>query len=205
MAHPIPTRGTDMAAEQRIPDHVDSGEVAAYLDRALSPSDRSRVEEHLADCDVCRAEVIEVARLLRTQTRRRGWYVPIGVAAAAAVVLLLVWPRPVEEPLLPPNYREPVVTTTAAPFAIAPRGASVATSQFVWTRVPHADRYRLTVFDGTGRVVWETQTGDTAVGLAESIRFHGAASYFWKIEAQTGWNRWVSSDLVEFSLGPPHP
>jgi anti-sigma factor RsiW len=194
-----------MAAEQRIPDHLERGEVAAYLDRALSPSDRSRVEEHLADCDACRAEVIAVARLLRTQPGRRGWYVPIGVAAAAAAVLLLVWPRPVEEPPLPPNYREPVVTTTAAPSAIAPRGAIVAASRFVWTGVPHADRYRLTVFDATGRVVWETQTGDTAVGLPESIRLQTGASYFWKIEAQTGWNRWVGSDLIEFSLGPLRP
>jgi hypothetical protein len=193
-----------MAAEQRIPDHVDSGEVAAYLDRALSPSDRSRVEEHLADCDVCRAEVIEVARLLRTRPHRRSWYVPIGVAAAAAAVLLLVWPRPAEEPP-PPNYREPVVTTTAAPSAIAPLGAIVDAPRFVWTEVPHADRYRLTVFDETGSVVWETQTSDTAAVLPESIRLHRGASYFWKIEAQTGWNRWVSSDLVEFSLGPPHP
>lgn len=194
-----------MAAEQRIPDHLESGEVAAYLDRALSPSDRSRVEEHLADCDVCRAEVIEVVRLLRMRPRRRGWYVPVGVAAAAALVLLLVWPRPSEEPELPPIYREPVVTTTVAPSVIAPRGATVAAPRFVWTEVPHADRYRLTLFDDTGRVVWETQTGDTAAGLPESIRLQEAASYFWKIQAQTGWNRWVGSDLVEFSVGPPHP
>ncbi len=194
-----------MAPERPIPDHLENGEVAAYLDRALSPSDRSRIEEHLADCDACRAEVIEVARLLRTQPRRRDWYVPLGVAAAAAAVLLLVWPRPVEEPALPPNFREPVVSTTAAPSAIAPRGAIVAASRFVWTGVPHADRYRLTVFDATGRVVWETQTGDTAVGLPESIRLQREASYFWKIEAQTGWNRWVGSDLIEFSLGPRRP
>ncbi|HYL55483.1 MAG TPA: zf-HC2 domain-containing protein [Gemmatimonadales bacterium] len=195
-----------MSAERPIPDHLKNGEVAAYLDRALSPSDRSRIEEHLVDCDACRAEVIEVARLLRTQPSRRGWYVPIGVAAAAAAaVLLLVWPRPVEEPALPPNYREPVVTTTAAPSAIAPRGAIVAASRFVWTAVAHADRYRLTVFDETGSVLWEAQTSDTAAALPESIRLKRGASYFWKIEAQTGWNRWVGSDLVEFSPGPPRP
>lgn len=194
-----------MATEPRIPDHVDSGEVAAYLDRALSPSDRSRVEEHLADCDVCRAEVIEVARLLRTQPRRRGWYVPIGVAAAAAAALLLVWPRSAEEPPLPPTYREPVVTTTAAPSAIAPRGAIVAAPTFVWTRVPHADRYRLALFDDTGRVVWETETTDSAVVLPDRSRLKKGGSYFWKVEAQTGWNRWVGSDLVEFSLRSPRP
>src|SRR5690242_11771434 len=205
MADPIPTRRTDMAPERPIRDHLENGQVAAYLDRALSPSDRSRIEEHLAGCDACRAEVIEVARLLRTQPRRRGWYVPIGVAAAAAAVLLLVWPRPAEEPALPPNYREPVVTTTAAPSVIAPRGAIVAASRFVWTAVPHADRYRLTVFDETGSVLWESQTSDTTAALPASIRLQRGASYFWKIEAQTGWNRWAGSDLIEFSLGPLRP
>jgi hypothetical protein len=194
-----------MEPEQRTPDHLDSGEVAAYLDRVLSPPNRSRVEAHLADCDVCRADVIEVVRLLRRRPRRRGWYVPVGVAAAAAAVLLLVWPRPAEEPEPPPVYREPVVTMTVAPSVIEPRGATIAAPRFIWTEVPHADRYRLTLFDDTGRVVWETQTGDTAAGLPESVRLQRGASYFWKIEAQTGWNRWVGSDLVEFWLGPPHP
>jgi len=196
---------TIMDADTRIPHHLESSEVAAYLDRALSPSDRSRIDVHLADCDACRAEVIEVARLLRTQPRRRSWYVPIGAAAAAAAVLLLVWPRPAEEPGLPPNYREPVVTTTVAPSVIAPRGATIGAPKFVWTGVPHADRYRLTVFDDTGRVAWQTQTSDTAAVLPESIRLQEGASYFWKVEAQTGWKRWVSSDLVEFIKGSPRP
>jgi hypothetical protein len=194
-----------MEAEDRVLGHLESGEVAAYLDRTLPPSDQSRIEEHIADCDVCRAELVEVARLLRTQPRRRGWYMPIGVAAAAAAVLLLVWPRPMEEPAVSPRYREPVVTTTVAPSVIAPRGASIAAPRFVWTEVPRADRYRLAVFDGTGRVVWETETRDTTAVLPGSIRLREGASYFWKVEAQTGWNRWVGSDLVQFSLGRTRP
>jgi anti-sigma factor RsiW len=195
-----------MEADSRVQAHLESGEVAAYLDGALEPSDLSRVEAHLATCDRCRTEVTEVARLLYERPRRQAWHVPIGVAAAAAVVLLLVWPRPGERPALSPGYREPVVTTTVAPVVIAPRGAIVAAApRLVWTRVPGAYRYRLAVFDDTGTVLWETQTSDTSALVPGSIRLHQGASYYWKVEAQTGWDRWVTSDLVAFSLRPPRP
>jgi hypothetical protein len=193
-----------MEAESRVQAHLASGEVAAYLDGALPPSDQSRVEAHLAACDMCRTEVTEVAGLLRARPRRQAWYVPIGVAAAAAVALLLVWPRPGEQPVVSPGYREPVVTATVAPVVVAPRGVIIGTApRLIWTGVPGAYCYRLAVFDGTGTVLWETQMSDTSAVLPESIRLREGASYYWKVEAQTGWNRWVASDLVPFSLRPP--
>jgi hypothetical protein len=186
--------------------HLDSGEVAAYLDNALAPSDRSRIEAHAAECDLCRAELIETASLLRTRPSVRRWYLPAGVAAAAAAgVMLVLWTQPAGGPEGSSGYREPVVTTAVAPAIVAPRGAATAAHRLVWTAVPRADRYRLTLFDETGSVVWETQTTDTAALLPDSVRLRTGTSYLWKVEAQTGWNRWVASDLVEFSLGSPRP
>jgi hypothetical protein len=189
-----------MDADRHPQDHLDSGAVAAYLDRTLSPSDRARVEAHALECEQCRRELIEVTRLLRARPHPRQWYLPLGVAAAAALVLFVLWPRPGEEPLGSPGYREPAVTTTVSPVVIAPRGVSDAARSLVWTAVPHADRYRLAVFDGTGQVLWESQTSDTTAPLPDSLRLHTGTSYFWKVEAQTSWNRWVSSELVEFSI-----
>jgi hypothetical protein len=185
--------------------HLESGEVAAYLDGALAPTDSARVEAHAAECDMCRTELVEASWLLRTQPRVRRWYVPAGAVAAAAAVILLLWPRPAGGPEGASGYREPAVTTSVAPVAVAPRGVAAGARLLVWTGVPRADRYRLTLFDGTGSVVWETQTADTLARVPESIRLRVGASYFWKVEAQTGWNRWVASDLVEFSLGAPRP
>ena len=184
--------------------HLSPADVAAYVDGVLPPSERSRVEGHLADCDACRSELVAVARLLRPQ-RRRQWYVPIGIAAAAAL-LLFVWPRAAQKaPMSPPNYREPVVTTTVAPLIVAPRGATTAPRRLVWTSVPHADRYRMTLFDATGAVLWESQTSDTTAAIPATIALRPGASYFWQVAAQTGWNRWVTSDLIDFSLRSPPP
>ncbi len=191
--------------------------MAAYLTGALRPGERSRIEAHLAECEACCTELIEVSRLLRTQPRRLRWVVPAGaVAAAAAVVLLVLWPRPENEPGSALGYREPAITTTVAPRVIAPRGvlssvprivggASTAIPKFTWTSVPRVDQYRLRLFDATGTVMWETQVTDTVVALPDGIRLQPGASYLWKVEAQTGWNRWVGSDLTEFSLGQPRP
>ncbi len=195
-----------MVADSRIQAHLESGEVAAYLDGVLAPPDRSRIEAHLAACDLCRGEVADVAGLLRARPRRLAWTLPVGVAAAAAVVLLLVWPRTGERPAESLASREPMVTTTVAPVVIAPRGATTAaTARLVWTTVPGAERYRLAVYDDTGTVLWETRTSDTTALFPANIRLHQGASYFWKVEAQTGWDRWVSSDLVPFSIRPVRP
>ncbi len=177
--------------------------MAAYLTHALQPGDRSRIEAHLTECDVCCTELIEVARVFRTRPRPMRWFVP--ASAAAAILLFLVWSRPVTEPAGLSGYREPAVTTTVAPVAVAPRGVSAVVHQLVWTTVPGADRYRLTLFDATGTVVWETQTSDTVTLLPDSIHVRPGASYLWKVEAQTGWNRWLGSELVQFSLGSPRP
>jgi hypothetical protein len=196
-----------MESETPLPGHLESGELAAYLDRALPAADRLRLESHLADCSECRDELVAVARLLSGPPHRvRRWYAPVGLATAAAILFLLVPLRHHPQgPALAPTFREPAITSAAAAAALEPRGAVRLASSFVWSRVSRAERYRLMIFDATGSVVWETQTPDTSARLPEAIRLRQNATYFWKVEAQTGWNRWVASDLVEFSVSPSAP
>src|SRR2546426_348130 len=61
------------------------------------------------------------------------------------------------------------------------------------------------LFDAGGRVLYESQLRDTTVALPDTVRLAAGQSYLWKVEARTGWGRWVASDLVEFSIarGPP--
>lgn len=179
--------------------HLSVEDVALHLDGVLSRAEQARIEQHLADCDECRTELIALSRVLRSRPRRRRWVVPVGAAAAAAVALLLIGPRLSEAPSLPPpGSREPEVSVTPAPIPIAPRGATAAPIRLIWTRVAHAERYRLTVFDSTGSVIWESQTTDTSVALPGTTRLQPRVAYFWEVEAQTSWNRWIRSDVVEF-------
>jgi hypothetical protein len=194
-----------MDDERREPAHLAADDLASFIDGTLTPAVRARVEAHLADCDACCAEVIAVSRLMRIRSPRQRWYLP-AVAAAAAAVFLVVVGRQLSVGTAPPAVsREPVITTTVAPTVVAPRGAVDAPPRLVWTSVPHADLYRITLFDDAGGSIWESQTRDTSAALPASIHLADHASYYWRVEAQTGWNRWVASDLTEFSIASPGP
>ena len=175
-------------------EHLSVDHVANQLDGVLSGSALARIEQHLAACDQCRAELIAVSRVLRNQPRGRRWVLPIGLAAAAVVALLFIKPS-----LRAPNYREPAVSTTPAPVGLAPRGPTAAPLRLIGTRVPHAQRYRMTVFDSSGSVIWESQTTDTSIALPRTVNLRSRVPYFWQVEAQTSWNRWIKSDVVEFN------
>src|SRR3989442_8733126 len=111
-----------MNVEHETDRHLDSGEVAAYLARALPGADRAQVEDHLAACAACRGEVVAVARLLRARPGQRRWYLPAGVAAAAAVLLLVVpWQR-LREPTEAPATREAAGAQARPPRPIPPAG-----------------------------------------------------------------------------------
>jgi anti-sigma factor RsiW len=182
--------------------HLTVDDVAAYLDRQLAGPERARVQAHLGDCAECRREVVTVARLARSLRARRRWAVALPLAAAAVLLVAIVpWSRaPVADR---PVLREPAVTTTVAPTLRAPVGAVAVMPPLSWTSVPHADRYRVTVFDSAGAVVWETQTGDTSIAVPASVLFRPRTAYFWKVAARTGWDRWVASDLISFTLALP--
>lgn len=190
-----------MSAEQTGRDHPSAGVLAAFVDGALPPAERVAIESHLADCDECRADVIAAVRLPRPRVTVRRWYLP---AAAAAAVLLATAIGRERAPAITrePVTREPVISTTEAPVALAPRGVVSRPVRLVWTQVAFADRYRVTLFDDAGRAIYETQTRDTATVVPDSIQLEPRQAYFWKMEAQTGWNRWAASELIEFSIGP---
>src|SRR2546430_6733762 len=165
--------------------HLTVDDVAAYVDRGLAAPERARVEEHLAACAACRAEVVAVARLSRTLAARRRWAVTAPLAAAAAVLVLLFapWQRPGQHAA--PVLREPAVTATVAPTPIVPRGGVATLPALTWSSVPHADRYQVTLFDQAGSVLWETHTADTIVAIPITLRLAPVLPHYWKDAART--------------------
>lgn len=187
--------------------------IADFVEGRLGAEARAPVVAHLLTCARCRAVAQATSRLLAdpavareipragppaAERRWRHWSLPLGVAAAAAV-LLLVWPS-TNDTGSTPGLREPTDTSIVAPVPIAPRGSVATVDRFVWSGVTRADRYRLRLYDEEGAVRWTVETSDTVAALPDSLVLTPGIPYFWKVEAQTEWRRWAASDLVEFKL-----
>ena len=186
--------------------HLEPDEVAAYVDGAAGSERRAAIQTHLASCAECRAEVEEVSGIVGTLPHGRRLPKRVWIPAAAAAALAVLWaaPRSTREPA--PQHREEAVTTTVSPRPVAPVGAVNSARALVWMSVPHADRYRVRLFDADGSVLWEREMGDTIATLPDSVAPRPPGIYFWKVEAHTGFGRWAASDLVEFrprSVGRP--
>src|SRR4051812_29678008 len=92
--------------------HVDEGTLHAYLDGALPPAERAALEAHIAQCETCRAQLVEERALLersnallgtarpverplppfeqlRREPKRSPWRVRTSVAWAASLALAL--------------------------------------------------------------------------------------------------------------------
>lgn len=202
---------------------LDELDIAALLDGADPDRDRPLVE-HVVACAACRAQLAGTMRVLhdpmvashverleagaRRMPRRFGSAVVGGLAAAAlATVLLVPWlmgpDRPFPEGGETEVYRERTITTTAAPRILGPLGDASASDSLMWTSVPRADLYRVSVWGRDGSLAWEGQTRDTVVALPPALSAGGERSLLWDVKARTGWDRWVSSDLAELTITEP--
>ncbi len=181
--------------------HLDSNEIAAYVDGAVHGEERLSIEAHLAACTECRAEVAEVSRIVRTVPAARRLPSRLWIPAAAAAVLALLWlERPALYERAEPELREEAVTMTVAPRPITPTGTVDTVSALVWSSVPYANSYRVRLFDSDGTVTWEREASDTIAAVPDSIALRADVPYYWRVEAHTGFDRWAASDLVEFRV-----
>ncbi len=182
---------------------------AALSEGSLDAAARAPALAHLADCAACRLAVASVTRVLMNKEveraavgadpRQRRWRLAAIPVAAAALLVVLLWSRPMDDGA---PHRAPAITTVRAPTPLAPAGAVSPPATLMWTAVPLADRYRVTVFDASGDVVFETQVADTLARLPDAFRVVPGQPYLWKVEARIGFDRWVSSDLTPFTVGP---
>lgn len=198
----VPIVQPDIMIDRPDGPHLDAADVARYVDGQAPPDLRARVQSHMAHCAECRDEVLEVLRTAPPRTAATARRVWVPAIAAAAVLVIAVWPR--GERVAPNIHREGAITATIAPRAIAPSGVTRGSIALTWAQVPNADRYVARVFDGRGDVVWERQTNDTTIPVPDSIvRLN--EPYFWKVDAHTGFGRSVSSDLTEFTRARSNP
>ncbi len=152
--------------------------------------------------EVAAAPDIQPARR-RVVVRRFKVRTAAALAAAAVLAgLLLVQPSDLGEKSTQ-VLREEATGVEVAPSLVAPAGAVAAVERFQWSQVPAADLYRITVYEAEGAVVWEVETRDTLITPPGGTEFEPDARYIWKVAVRVGWDRWISSELVEFTISEP--
>lgn len=183
--------------------HLTDDDVAAYLDRRLVGDDQDRVEAHLAWCTECRSEIGAISAILRRRPATRRRWVTFGpaAAAAAAIILLVAMPDRAPDEAATPAHRD-APTTTAVPIHISPQGIVLTADAFIWHRSERADRYRMTLFDVSGSVMWRTETADTTAVLPDTVGLTMGATYLWRVDTRIGIDRWVETELQQFTIEP---
>ncbi len=174
-------------------------EIASYLDRGLSAADRDRIENHLSECEECRASVTEAQQLVG-QIRRPRRFVAIGgvVAAAAAVTMLLVRPDTVKRngPVERAGSSSSALSSLNAYSPLGER--SSRRGEFVWSSAPDVVSYRLTVGKSDGSTIWSSSGTDTMVVMPDSIHLDARQGYVWIVDAILGDGSTRSTGLKEF-------
>jgi hypothetical protein len=191
-------------------DCLDEHRIAGFVDATASSIERDSALAHIADCARCRAAVSSVTRARSAQgvadthdrfpaTARRRWAryaLPLGAAAAIASLLLIRGPASPD----PEPHRAVSVAAGATPVAISPVGPTASIRVLRWHAVRGADRYRVTIFDEAGLVVYEATSADTVVALPATVEIPAGRPHYWIVAARTDFDRWESSALAEFSV-----
>jgi hypothetical protein len=188
--------------------HLGSEEVAAYLDNALSEAECARVKAHLADCEVCREEVVSVSKLLHLAPRSRRRAIAFsGLAAAAVLAFFLVRPSPDSKlPALAqirgrdtPVASEGVSSVRAiAPIGRQTNGAGI---RFAWHPSSSGATYRLTLTDDRGAKVWAGSTNDTTLAIPNGIALPPGRSYNWYVDALLPDGSSATTGITSFQVG----
>jgi hypothetical protein len=204
--------------------HLDDDVIETLLEgNGIESSKRHDAIAHLSDCPICRSRLAAVSQLLddaeivseidqldqppaKPGFGRRRLYriVPAMIAAAAAVTIIVAAPGRIRgRNAAPANTasvsREGIVAASAAPRILSPVTVAAAGDSLRWTSVPQADLYRIRIWNADGTVVWAEDTRDTTLPLPPQLARSGGP-YLWEIKARTGWDRWVTSDFLEFTI-----
>jgi len=171
--------GTDVRMHD---GHLAANEVAAYVDGTLEQAARARVDAHLADCDDCRAEVVAVRRMVGGTPRWRRWPI-LAALAAAAVVVIMIWPRALDQPGLEGPVVRDGEPAAAAVVLVAPDSVATLPLAFAWHAVPDATTYRLSLTNATGELIWSGSTPDTAITVPDSVSLATSGPYYYYVDA----------------------
>jgi len=194
---------------------LDAIALAELADGRSDPARHASRIAHVAGCARCREQLSSIVRLLSDEEvaaelrplnpatvpgrARHGW-IRAAPLVAAAVIVAIALPRYVRSTRVTPVHRESTDAVGTGPAVLSPTGDVKEARVLRWSALPGADRYRVTLYDASSRVVFETEAQRTSVVLPDSVTIVPERSYLWKVQARTGIGRWEASDLIEFRL-----
>ena len=186
--------------------HLTAEEVAAFLDRRATATERAGIEAHLADCRECRVEVAAVRRMVRASSFRRPMILlPASLAAAAAIAFVALNIQQGGPGSAAERIR---ATTVALPDdslsrldALAPADGDTIPLErpaLRWSSVTGDPTYRLTLTDTSGQTVWTGTMADTSVALPAHV-LQPRATYFWYVDVLRADGRAASTGVHSFT------
>jgi hypothetical protein len=190
-------------------DNPSPEELAAFIDGRLSTEDRARLEAYFSSNPSARRELIDASRIVATlpaSERRRTRWIPLaGIAAAAAIVVLLV--RPADHARLPGiatsgqrGVAEQSQTIALVSPAVDESVADAGPRDFVWRSVDGAT-YRLIVSDASGKTLLQQDIADTVVAMPLAIASNTPGTYYWSVDALESDGSSVTSGARAFTIG----
>jgi len=187
------TRGDVFDPEATATEHLDPREISAYLDERLAPADKERVQAHLADCALCRAEVVELVDLMEAHEKgapRRRWPLAVAGLAAAAVATLVIGVSALRDTsadadaLRAPEAAEREAVRSIEVISPGPeRRLSREDLVIEWETVGDDAAYRLTLTDSGGSTLWSLETHETRAISPPDLDLRVGETYLWYVDA----------------------
>ncbi|HUG27245.1 MAG TPA: zf-HC2 domain-containing protein [Gemmatimonadales bacterium] len=193
--------------------HLSEEILAAWVDGGLSRDDRAKAAAHLVDCDECRSLALESGGLLRGYARPH-WMRRMaigGLAAAAAVALLILTPETVRTPVGTPPTRtggpSPAGEDVLRFAAVGPPTRSIVRPDTIilrWESLTAGTTYRVTLSNDRGDILLRTETRDTALSLQEiAATLIPGDTYNWVVDARLPNLRSAHTARASFQVAIP--
>lgn len=170
-------------------DCVPPEAMAAIVQGEASEEDRMTWLLHISGCAACKAE-LDLLRAAdaagrRLDARRSRW-TGVGIARAAAVVLLVVGAGVVWRTIGAGPTTTPTRGIGTAVELVAPAGdlRAFPSRTFTWRSVPRALDYRFELLEGNGAVALRRETADLQVRLPDSVVLAPGVEYRWWVRAR---------------------
>lgn len=193
--------------EDRLMPHLATEDVAGFVDRSVSVERRVEIENHLAECDACRAEVVAITRMVREKpSTMRPLLLALGLSAAAIFVITvapLVQDTTVPSPLILRQSEQGEGAGEVEILSPLTGGVFDDVERRLQWRAQEGDAvYRVTITREDGEGIWTASTSGTVLAVADSVALVPGGHYYWWVDALLRGGSIATSGVHEFTMPP---